>query len=142
MLFRSVVAFQVMKTRDSSDVAVEDRVKAAVDKLAQKQAGVSFVKIFSTVDETRASFAATEHTLLEGMLLASLVVLLPPALFTQYRRLHQSLRLHLESRLRVTQSLRLVALASARPSCNQQESQFVGLQSTLTTLQSLTCCIQ
>ena len=30
----------------------------------------------STVDETRASFKATEHTLLEGMLLASLVVFL------------------------------------------------------------------
>ncbi|WP_297512746.1 efflux RND transporter permease subunit [uncultured Caulobacter sp.] len=73
---RPVVAFQVMKTRDSSDVAVEDRVKAAVDRLAQKQPGVAFVKIFSTVDETRASFAATEHTLLEGMLLASLVVFL------------------------------------------------------------------
>jgi HAE1 family hydrophobic/amphiphilic exporter-1 len=73
---RPVVAFQVMKTRDSSDVAVEDRVKAAIDALEQKQAGVSFVKIFSTVDETRASFAATEHTLLEGMLLASLVVFL------------------------------------------------------------------
>jgi len=73
---RPVVAFQVMKTRDSSDVAVEDNVKQAIDKLAQKQAGVSFVKIFSTVDETRASFAATEHTLLEGMLLASLVVFL------------------------------------------------------------------
>jgi HAE1 family hydrophobic/amphiphilic exporter-1 len=71
-----VVAFQVMKTRDSSDVAVEDRVKAAVDKLAAQQPGVTFVKIFSTVDETRASFAATEHTLLEGMLLASLVVFL------------------------------------------------------------------
>ncbi|EJL21429.1 cation/multidrug efflux pump [Caulobacter sp. AP07] len=73
---RPVVAFQVMKTRDSSDVAVEDRVKAAVDKLEAKQPGVTFVKIFSTVDETRASFTATEHTLLEGMLLASLVVFL------------------------------------------------------------------
>ncbi|RRN64906.1 efflux RND transporter permease subunit [Caulobacter sp. 602-1] len=73
---RPVVAFQVMKTRDSSDVAVEDNVKKAIDGLQAKQAGVSFVKIFSTVDETRASFAATEHTLLEGMLLASLVVFL------------------------------------------------------------------
>ncbi|MDR6531861.1 HAE1 family hydrophobic/amphiphilic exporter-1 [Caulobacter rhizosphaerae] len=73
---KPVVAFQVMKTRDSSDVAVEDRVKAAVDRLEVKQPGVTFVKIFSTVDETRASFTATEHTLLEGMLLASLVVFL------------------------------------------------------------------
>ncbi|WP_454761355.1 efflux RND transporter permease subunit [Caulobacter segnis] len=73
---KNVVAFQVMKTRDSSDVAVEDNVKKAIDALEAKQAGVKFVKIFSTVDETRASFAATEHTLLEGMLLASLVVFL------------------------------------------------------------------
>ncbi len=73
---KNVVAFQVMKTRDSSDVAVEDNVKGAIDALEAKQPGVKFVKIFSTVDETRASFAATEHTLLEGMLLASLVVFL------------------------------------------------------------------
>ncbi len=73
---KNVVAFQVMKTRDSSDVAVEDNVKKAVDALEAKRPGVSFVKIFSTVDETRASFAATERTLLEGMLLASLVVFL------------------------------------------------------------------
>jgi HAE1 family hydrophobic/amphiphilic exporter-1 len=73
---KAVVAFQVMKTRDSSDVAVEDNVKKAIDGLEQKQPDVKFVKIFSTVDETRASFAATEHTLLEGMLLASLVVFL------------------------------------------------------------------
>ncbi|HWW25566.1 MAG TPA: efflux RND transporter permease subunit, partial [Caulobacter sp.] len=73
---KPVVAFQVMKTRDSSDVAVEDNVKKAVEGLQAKQPGVTFVKIFSTVDETRASFAATEHTLLEGMLLASLVVFL------------------------------------------------------------------
>ncbi|WP_426044188.1 efflux RND transporter permease subunit [Caulobacter sp. DWR3-1-2] len=73
---KPVVAFQVMKTRDSSDVAVEDNIKKAIGGIEAKQPGVSFVKIFSTVDETRASFAATEHTLLEGMLLASLVVFL------------------------------------------------------------------
>lgn len=73
---RPVVAFQVMKTRESSDVAVEDAVVAAIARLEQAHAGVSFVKIFSTVDDTRASFEATKMTLLEGMLLASLVVFL------------------------------------------------------------------
>ncbi len=73
---KPVVAFQVMKTRESSDVEVEDRVKQAVETLGQKNAGVTFTKIYSTVDETRASFEATKHTLLEGMLLASLVVFL------------------------------------------------------------------
>ncbi|KSB88132.1 multidrug transporter AcrB [Caulobacter vibrioides] len=73
---KPVVAFQVMKTRESSDVEVEDRVKEAVQALEKKSSGVAFTKIYSTVDETRASFKATEHTLLEGMLLASLVVFL------------------------------------------------------------------
>ncbi|MDG2531882.1 efflux RND transporter permease subunit [Caulobacter endophyticus] len=73
---KPVVAFQVMKTRESSDVQVEDRVKAAIVALEKRSAGVAFTKIYSTVDETRASFEATKHTLLEGMLLASLVVFL------------------------------------------------------------------
>ena len=73
---KPVVAFQVMKTRESSDVQVEDRVVEAIAQLEKTQKGVTFTKIFSVVDETRASFTATEHTLLEGMLLASLVVFL------------------------------------------------------------------
>ena len=73
---KPVVAFQVMKTKESSDVQVEERVTKAIAKLEAGQKGTKFTKIYSTVDDTRASFTATEHTLLEGMLLASLVVFL------------------------------------------------------------------
>ncbi|ADG09268.1 AcrB/AcrD/AcrF family protein [Caulobacter segnis] len=73
---KPVVAFQVMKTKESSDVQVEERVTKAIETLQAAQNGVTFTKIYSTVDDTRASFTATEHTLLEGMLLASLVVFL------------------------------------------------------------------
>lgn len=69
------VAFQVNKTKDSSDVQVEDRVKKAVAKLAKEHPEVVFTKVVSTVDETRNSFEATQHVLLEGMGLAALVVL-------------------------------------------------------------------
>ena len=69
-----VVGFQVMKTRDSSDVEVDDAVIAAVAQLEKDNPGVSFTRIFSSVDETRASFRATQHVLLEGMILAALVV--------------------------------------------------------------------
>ena len=69
-----VVGFMVMKTRDSSDVAVEDGVLAALDRLEAQYPGVTFTKIFSSVDETRASFRATQHVLMEGMILAALVV--------------------------------------------------------------------
>jgi HAE1 family hydrophobic/amphiphilic exporter-1 len=73
---KPVVGFMVMKTRDSSDVAVEDNIIAALKKAEGQYKGVTFTKIFSSVDETRASFRATQHVLLEGMILASLVVLL------------------------------------------------------------------
>jgi HAE1 family hydrophobic/amphiphilic exporter-1 len=73
---KPVVAFQVNKTKDSSDVLVEDRVVKAIDQLAKTHPGVKFTKIVSTVEETRHSFTATVHVLLEGMALAALVVLL------------------------------------------------------------------
>jgi len=73
---KPVVAFQVQKTVNASDVAVEARVLKAVDGLSRQYPDVRFTKIVSTVDETRNSFAATEHVLLEGMVLAALVVLI------------------------------------------------------------------
>ena len=71
---RPVVGFQLMKTRDASDIAVEDRVKKAISRMQAQHPGVTFTKILSTVDNTRANFEATEHTLIEGMLLAAIVV--------------------------------------------------------------------
>ena len=73
---KPVVAFQVQKTVNASDVSVETRVLKAVDVLTKQYPDVKFTKIVSTVDETRNSFSATEHVLLEGMLLAALVVLI------------------------------------------------------------------
>ena len=73
---RPVVGFQVMKTRDSSDITVEDNVDRAIKKLEADHPDVKFTKVLSTVDNTRANFTATLHTLLEGMLLASVVVFL------------------------------------------------------------------
>ncbi len=73
---RPVVAFQVSKTKDASDVRVEDAIKIAIDKLVEAHPDVTFTKIYSIVDDTRASFEATRTTLLEGMLLAALVVFL------------------------------------------------------------------
>ncbi len=71
---RPVVGFQVMKTKDSSDVSVDDEVIKTLAKMEKDHPGVKFVRIFSSVDETRASFKATQHVLLEGMILAAIVV--------------------------------------------------------------------
>jgi HAE1 family hydrophobic/amphiphilic exporter-1 len=71
---RPVVGFQVLKTRAASDIDVEDRAMARLDKLEKQYPGVTFTRIFTQVTETRDSFRATQHVLLEGMLLAALVV--------------------------------------------------------------------
>ncbi len=71
---RPVVGFQVTKTKTSSEVAVEDGVDATLKTLEKTYPGVTVHKIVSQVDETRDSFSATLHTLLEGMALAALVV--------------------------------------------------------------------
>ena len=71
---RPVVGFQVMKTRDASDVSVDDRVIKALAELEKTHPGAHFTRISATVDETRTSFEATRGVLLEGMFLAALVV--------------------------------------------------------------------
>ena len=73
---RPVVAFQVSKTKDASDVSTEDRVKGAIAALATANPGVTFTKIVSTVDNTRRSFRVTMDVLIEGMALAAFVVFL------------------------------------------------------------------
>ena len=73
---RPVVGFQVLKTNDASEVRVEDQVILAVKTLQAAHPEVKFTQIFSTVDDTRAAYAATLHTMLEGMILASIVVFL------------------------------------------------------------------
>jgi HAE1 family hydrophobic/amphiphilic exporter-1 len=73
---RPVVGFQVSKTKDSSEVDVDDAVIKGLAQLEKTHPGVKFTKIFSSVDGTRDTFKATQHVLLEGMFLAALVVFL------------------------------------------------------------------
>lgn len=71
---QSVVAFQVMKTTAASDVSVEESADAAIAELEETHPNVEFRKIISTAQNTRNSFTATTHTLMEGMFLAAIVV--------------------------------------------------------------------
>lgn len=73
---RPVVAFQITKTKPSSDIRVEDKVKAEMERLRAQHLGVAFTEIVSSVGDTRASFTSTVHVLVEGMVLAAIVVLL------------------------------------------------------------------
>jgi HAE1 family hydrophobic/amphiphilic exporter-1 len=71
-----VVGFQVSKIKEASEITTEDNVEMSLAALQKQHPEVRVTKILSAVDETRAGFAATYHTLLEGMGLAALVVFL------------------------------------------------------------------
>ena len=72
---RPVVGFQVMKTREASEVTVDDAVKVKLEELQKAHPDIKFTRIFSSVEDTRSSFRATQHVLVEGMLLAAIAVL-------------------------------------------------------------------
>ncbi|MGH7010851.1 MAG: efflux RND transporter permease subunit, partial [Caulobacteraceae bacterium] len=71
---KPVVGFQIVKTKLSSEISVENEADAEIAKLNKAHPGIEISKIVSNVDDTRESYSATLHTLLEGMLLAALVV--------------------------------------------------------------------
>ncbi len=73
---RPVAGFNVVKVDAASEIDVEQGTLAAIDKLEKANPGLKITKIFSMTDDTKANFHATQDVLLEGMLLAALVVFL------------------------------------------------------------------
>ena len=69
-----VASFQVSKTKGASDVAVEKEVLKAIEQLKKDYPQVAFTQILSTVENTRESYESTVHVLIEGMVLAVIVV--------------------------------------------------------------------
>ncbi len=73
---RPSVGFNIVKVDEASEVDVERGVLAAIERLEAQNPGLEITKIFSVTDDTKANFHATEMVLIEGMLLAALVVFL------------------------------------------------------------------
>jgi HAE1 family hydrophobic/amphiphilic exporter-1 len=71
---RPVVGFHVMKTKQASEIDVEDAVSAAIAELSAANPELEFVRVASIVEDTRRSMIATQEVLLEGMVLAALTV--------------------------------------------------------------------
>ena len=73
---RDVVAFTIVRAKGESDLSVAQRVSDALEKLGDAHPSVSFQKINSSVDFTIGNYHSAMDTLLEGAILAILVVLL------------------------------------------------------------------
>ena len=50
---------------------MDDGVKAKLAEMEKANPAVKFTRIFASVDETRDNFRATQHVLMEGMVLAA-----------------------------------------------------------------------
>ncbi len=73
---RPVVAFGVYRAKGFSDVVVYDRTEAEVKKLLAAHPDVSITMIDTTVRYTKADYESAMHTLIEGAILAVIVVFL------------------------------------------------------------------
>lgn len=71
-----VIGFMVMRTRDGSEVQVYERVVERLHELEDEYPGVTLPNIATSVDFTKGLHEGSIHALLEGALLACLVVFL------------------------------------------------------------------
>ncbi len=71
-----VVGFSISRAKGASDVVVAERVDAKVAELSKLYPHVHLRKVDNTVTYTEGNYNSTMHTLIEGAILAVLVVLL------------------------------------------------------------------
>ena len=73
---RQVVTFMVQRAKGSSEVTAYDSAWTELKKLQEENPKVQFSEIFNTVDYTKAQYHSAMEGLIEGAILAVLVVLL------------------------------------------------------------------
>jgi multidrug efflux pump subunit AcrB len=72
---RPAVTFGVSKSRGASDVATLDRVEAEIAEIKAENPDISITRVFTTVENTRRSYRSALTAMIEGSVLAVLVVL-------------------------------------------------------------------
>src|SRR5437868_4597866 len=73
---RQVVTFMVQRSKGSSEVTAYDNAWRELKKLQQENPKVHFSEVFNTVDYTKSQYRSAMEGLIEGAILAVLVVLL------------------------------------------------------------------
>ncbi|MFM7797811.1 MAG: efflux RND transporter permease subunit [Planctomycetota bacterium] len=71
---RTAVTFGVSKSRGASDVSTSDRVEAEVAKILKENPDISITRVFTTVENTRQTYRSALTAMIEGSVLAVLVV--------------------------------------------------------------------
>ncbi len=71
---RQVTSFGLFKAKGASDVQVYERMNAELQALEKQFPGVAFVELFTTVDYTKEEYSSAVTAMVEGALLAVVVV--------------------------------------------------------------------
>jgi multidrug efflux pump subunit AcrB len=71
---RVATTFGVFKARGASDVTVLDRVEEEIDTLLKESPDLKITRVFTTVENTRESYRSALTAMIEGSILAVLVV--------------------------------------------------------------------
>ncbi|HEX8444987.1 MAG TPA: efflux RND transporter permease subunit [Sphingomonas sp.] len=73
---RQVVSFDFYKAKGFSDVTVYNEAQKVIDKLRTENPGMQFRQIYTSVNDTKNAYKAAIHAMIEGAVLAVLVVFL------------------------------------------------------------------
>ena len=73
---KEVVNFAISRARGASDVTVYDNAMKQIEQLEKENPGVHFIQLFSTVKYTKDQYTSSIHAMIEGAVLAVVVVFL------------------------------------------------------------------
>ncbi len=73
---KPIVNFSITRARGESDVRVYDDAVEVMQQLEQENPGINFTRLFTTVDYTKDQYSSSMTLLIEGALLAVVVVFL------------------------------------------------------------------
>ena len=71
---RQITAFTVQKAKGASEVTADDKVKAELAKIEKENPKIKFAVITDDTKETRDNYSSALHAIIEGAILAVLVV--------------------------------------------------------------------
>ena len=71
---KQIVTFGVTRAKGESDVSVYDATVEELDKISQEYPGLSFTPLFTSVDYTKAQYSSSMAAMIEGAVLAVIVV--------------------------------------------------------------------
>ena len=71
---RPVVTFSISRAKGASDVTAYDGSVEQIKKLEKENPGIQFVRMFSSVDYTKAQYESSMASMVEGAILAVIVV--------------------------------------------------------------------